>query len=173
MLDADDRPETIRDTLLAHPELFSGNVILELSERTPWPMLSDVADAIATAGGTLSEVRPPGAISQPRGETKIITRTIRSGGKVESSGSIVVLGDVNSGAELIASDDIIVLGALRGVAHAGAAGNPKAVIWAQQIRSPQLRIGAALAQAGGGAAAVGPEVAQLSDEGQIILKPWT
>jgi septum site-determining protein MinC len=172
MLDSDDRPETIRETLLAHPELFSGNVILELSERLPWEMVSTIHEAVAAAGGTLSELRPPGPASQPRGETKIITRTIRSGGKVESNGSIVVLGDVNSGAELIASDDIIVLGTLRGLAHAGASGNPKAVIWAQEIRSPQLRIGPALAQAGGDSAASGPEVAQLSD-GQIILKPWT
>jgi septum formation inhibitor MinC len=95
MLDADDKPETIRETLSAHPELFSGNVILEVSERLPWAMLSGIAEAVSAAGGELSEVRPPGVVSQPRGETKIITRTIRSGGKVESSGSIVLLGDVN------------------------------------------------------------------------------
>lgn len=171
MLDADDKPGNIRDMLLAHRELFSGNVILEISERLPWELVNEVATGVSEAGGTLSELRPPGAVTLPRGETKIITRTIRSGGRVESTGSIVVLGDVNSGAELVAADDIIVLGTLRGVAHAGADGNPKAVIWAQQIRSPQLRIGAEVAQAGSSQQSNGPEVAQLAD-GQIILKPW-
>ena len=55
-------------------------------------------------------------------------------------GSIVVIGDVNAGAEIIAGENIIVLGDLRGVAHAGAKGNKKAVIAADNIEAPQLRI---------------------------------
>ena len=38
-----------------------------------------------------------------------------------------VLGDVNGGAEVIAGDNVIVLGVLRGLAHAGAKGNMKAI----------------------------------------------
>jgi septum site-determining protein MinC len=83
----------------------------------------------------------------------------------------VILGDVNAGAEILAADDIIVIGTLRGLAHAGANGNDKAVVWAQRIRSPQLRIGHAVAQADGGGAAEGPEVAHLVD-GQIVVRPW-
>ena len=46
----------------------------------------------------------------------------------------------------------------------GANGNEKAIIWAQQILSKQLRIGNALAQAGEEVkAAFGPEVAQLHE----------
>ena len=64
------------------------------------------------------------------------------------------------------------LGTLRGVAHAGAAGNEKAVIWAERILSPQLRIGGALAQSAGDETGVkGPEVAHLRD-GAIVIRPW-
>lgn len=54
--------------------------------------------------------------------------------------SIAILGDVNDGAEVIAEDNIIVVGALRGMAHAGAKGNEKAIIAAHTIESPQVRI---------------------------------
>lgn len=60
--------------------------------------------------------------------------------KLEHEGSIVVLGDVNPGAEVIAGENIAVVGNLRGVAHAGAKGNKKAIISAVKIESPQLRI---------------------------------
>ena len=53
-------------------------------------------------------------------ETKFHRGSLRSGQKLETEGSLVILGDVNSGAEVVASDNIVVLGALRGLAHAGA-----------------------------------------------------
>ncbi|HLR46557.1 MAG TPA: septum site-determining protein MinC, partial [Deinococcales bacterium] len=168
----EDTKENLDAALRSNPEAVKGNVILELPDRTGWPVVEQAVRTVEELGGTVTEVRPVGAQAAPRGETKIIGRTIRSGGKVESTGSIVVIGDVNAGAELVAADDIIILGTLRGVAHAGAAGNEKAVIWAQQIRSPQLRIGGALAQAGAEHGAEGPEVALLRD-GSITVRPWT
>ncbi len=60
--------------------------------------------------------------------------------KLEYEGSMVIIGDVNPGAEVIAGENIVVLGNLRGVAHAGAKGNKKAIISAMRIESPQLRI---------------------------------
>lgn len=73
-------------------------------------------------------------------ETYFYKGGMRSGQKLEFDGSIVVLGDVNSGAEVIAGDNIVVLGTLRGLAHAGAKGNKKAIIASQKIECPQLRI---------------------------------
>lgn len=73
-------------------------------------------------------------------ETKFYKSPLRSGQKAEFEGSIVILGDVNSGAEIIAEDNIVVLGNLRGMAHAGAKGNEKAIIAAHSIESPQIRI---------------------------------
>ena len=65
---------------------------------------------------------------------------MRCGQKVEFEGSIAILGDVNAGAEVIAEENIIVLGELRGLAHAGAKGNREAIIAANKIDCPQIRI---------------------------------
>ena len=73
-------------------------------------------------------------------ETKFYKGSLRSGKKVEFEGSIVVLGDVNAGAEVIAGENIVILGILRGMAHAGAKGNKKAMIAASSIEAPQIRI---------------------------------
>ena len=73
-------------------------------------------------------------------ETKFYKGSVRSGQKLEFEGSIVIIGDVNDGAEVIAEDNIAVLGSLRGMAHAGAKGNEKAIIAANIIDSPQIRI---------------------------------
>ena len=73
-------------------------------------------------------------------ETKYVTNSIRSGQKEEYTGSIVICGDVNAGAEVIAGGNIVVIGALRGVAHAGANGNTKAIISANSIDITQIRI---------------------------------
>lgn len=170
-LDAKDTPETL-ELLKNQAHLLAGKVFVEIGERTSWTTLKAIEALVEEAGGTLAEVRPPGAVVQAKGETEIIARTVRSGSRVESRGSAIVIGDVNAGAEVIAEDDIIVLGTLRGVAHAGAGGNENAFIWAQQVASKQLRIAGALAQAGGDSKTVtGPEVAQLHN-GQIILRPW-
>ena len=73
-------------------------------------------------------------------ETKFHKGSLRSGQKMESEGSLVILGDVNSGAEVMASDNIVVLGALRGLAHAGAKGNKQAIISAGLLDTVQIRI---------------------------------
>ena len=73
-------------------------------------------------------------------ETKFHRGSLRSGQKLETEGSLVILGDVNSGAEVVASDNIVVLGALRGLAHAGAKGNKQAIISAGLLDTVQIRI---------------------------------
>ena len=73
-------------------------------------------------------------------ETKFHRSSLRSGQKMETEGSVVIIGDVNSGAEVMASDNIIVLGALRGLAHAGAKGNKQAIIAAGLVDTVQIRI---------------------------------
>ena len=72
--------------------------------------------------------------------TKLHNGSLRSGTRIEFEGSIVILGDINAGAEVIAEDYIIVLGVIRGLAHAGAKGNKKAIIAANSIEAPQIRI---------------------------------
>ena len=72
--------------------------------------------------------------------TKIHEGSLRSGNKVEFEGSLVIIGDVNAGAEVIAEEHIIVLGTIRGLAHAGAKGNKNAIVFANEIDVPQIRI---------------------------------
>ena len=73
-------------------------------------------------------------------ETKFYRNGLRSGQRIEFEGSLVILGDINGGAEVIAGENIVILGCLRGLAHAGAKGNKKAIIAANEIDAPQLRI---------------------------------
>lgn len=73
-------------------------------------------------------------------KTKYIKGSVRSGNKIMYDGSLVIIGDVNAGAEIIAGENVIVVGDLRGVAHAGAKGNKKAIVAAENIEAPQLRI---------------------------------
>lgn len=73
-------------------------------------------------------------------DTKFQKGSLRSGQKIEYEGSIVILGDVNGGAEVVAGENIVILGSLRGLAHAGAKGNKKGMIAANNIECPQIRI---------------------------------
>lgn len=73
-------------------------------------------------------------------ETTFHKGSLRSGQRLEAEGSLVILGDVNSGAEVVASDNIVVLGHLRGLAHAGAKGNKRAIIAAGRLDAVQIRI---------------------------------
>lgn len=73
-------------------------------------------------------------------DTKFIQGSLRSGQKEEFTGSVVILGDLNYGAEVIAGENIVVTGTLRGLAHAGANGNKKAIISANAIDCIQVRI---------------------------------
>ena len=72
--------------------------------------------------------------------TKFHKGSLRNGVLLEYDGSIVLLGDVNAGAEIRATGNIIILGALKGVAHAGTAGETEAYIFALNMSPVQLRI---------------------------------
>ena len=164
----------VRAALAAHAAALRGKVMLELADKLPFETLVDVEREVIALGGTVVDVRPPAAAVTARHETVIVPRTVRSGGRVVASGSLVVLGDVNPGAELIADGDVIVTGQLRGLAHAGAGGNERAVIYADEILAPQLRIAGALALAEEGVVHEPrrtPEYASLR-HGGIVVRPW-
>ncbi len=65
---------------------------------------------------------------------------LRSGHRLKRKEHILVIGDVNPGAEVISDGDILVWGRLRGVAHAGASGNQRAIVAALDLEPTQLRI---------------------------------
>jgi septum site-determining protein MinC len=104
-------------------------------------------------------------------EAVFLQRTLRSGHKVSYHGHIVVLGDVNPGAELIAGGNIIVWGRLRGVVHAGAGGDPEAVVCALDLSPTQLRIADAISVSPPRKGKTRPEIAYLED-GQVLARDW-
>jgi septum site-determining protein MinC len=108
--------------------------------------------------------------------------SLRSGQVLRKTESIVIIGDVNPGAQVISGGDIMVWGRLRGVAHAGADGNRRAVVTAIDFVPTQLRIANLTAIApepkkGRGLmfwkkeAARRPEIARVV-EGRIVVEPW-
>ena len=113
-----------------------------------------------------TDIATPSNLSEPL----YLTTTVRSGVAIRHPGSIIIQGDVNPGGEVIADGDIIIWGHLRGIAHAGAKGNPECCIMALRMRPTQLRIGEAVARSPGDTQEVfEAEVAYLTNEG-IRLK---
>jgi len=107
-------------------------------------------------------------------EGLLIRRTLRSGQSLRHPGHIVVIGDVNPGAEIIAGGDVVVWGKLRGVAHAGAMGDDKAIVCALELTPTQLRIGNHIAVSPEEKAKknIQPEIATVRN-GQIVAEPWS
>lgn len=122
-----------------------GKALKENEQKAIRAIIKQEVDAKITFGDT-SEVLGLHAIkrtfeaSVETSETKFIRGNLRSGQREEFSGSIAILGDLNYGAEVIAGENIIVTGTIRGMAHAGANGNRKAIISANAIGCTQVRI---------------------------------
>ena len=109
-----------------------------------------------------------------RNPTLLIRRTLRSGQRVRYYGNVVVVGDVNPGAEVEAGGDIIVMGWLRGLAHAGAPEDDRAVVSAFRLNPTQLRIGRYIGRApdaGEPDLLPVPEMAEVRD-GQLVIDRW-
>jgi septum site-determining protein MinC len=79
-------------------------------------------------------------------DSLMVRRTLRSGQSLRHPGHVVVIGDVNPGAEVVAGGDILVWGRVRGVVHAGALGDERAVICALDLAPTQLRIAGHIAR---------------------------
>jgi septum site-determining protein MinC len=83
------------------------------------------------------------------------------------------MGDVHPGGEIVASGHVIVMGTLKGVVHAGAEGNEKAVVMAFRLQPTQLRIAGYITRAPDDEVqdVMGePEIARIQDEAVVIEK---
>jgi septum site-determining protein MinC len=108
---------------------------------------------------------------------------LRSGHKLFRKETILVIGDVNPGAEVISHGDVLVWGRLRGIVHAGAAGNHRAIVAALDLDPTQLRIASTLAVGADPTVGVSgkwlwkrsknkrPEIARLSNR-EIAVEEW-
>jgi septum site-determining protein MinC len=103
----------------------------------------------------------------------LLRRTLRSGQRIEYSGDITIIGDVNPGAEIIAGGNIVVWGKLRGAVFAGASGNESAVVCALSLFPTQLRIGSHIARSPEARPprVRMPETASVQN-GEIVAEPW-
>ena len=109
-----------------------------------------------------------------QGSTLLIRKHIRSGQKVEHDGTIVIIGDVKPGAEITAGAHVIIIGSLKGNVHAGAGGDPEAVIYASRFEPAIIKIGNLIAKAPepasqDGGREAGAEIARIA-EGQIVIE---
>ena len=102
-----------------------------------------------------------------------LNRTLRSGTRIEFSGHVVVLGDVNPGAEIIAEGNIVIWGRLRGMVHAGSAGNAAAVICALDLSPTQLRIADEVATTLQPQEESKPELARVNEHGKLQSEIWS
>ena len=100
---------------------------------------------------------------------KVVYGTIRSGQRLETPFSLIVVGDVNPGADLVAGGDIIVLGSLRGTAHAAAYDDDAfdRVIIALQMQPMQLRIGSIISR-GSDDKVRGAEIARIENRKIVV-----
>jgi septum site-determining protein MinC len=126
-------------------------------------------------------------ISKPRPEEKrqfaiddlgeetamFLSRTLRSGTRIEFAGHVVVWGDVNPGAEIIAEGNVIIWGRLRGMVHAGAKGNRAAVICALDLSPTQLRIADEVSAALKPQEHPRPEMARINQDGKLQSEFWS
>ena len=127
------------------PIRIVGKALKEHEQATIRAILKDDIDSPVLFGETsellgLHAIKRTFESSVETSETKFIRGNLRPGQREEYSGSIAILGDVNYGAEVIAGENIIVTGKIRGLAHAGANGNKKAIISANSIEPTQVRI---------------------------------
>lgn len=155
-----------------------------LSERgmTLWAVLSSSPTTEATAqtlglATRINRPRPERPVSstdttiQDGERALLVRRTLRSGFRMQYSGHVVIIGDVNPGAEIIAGGNVIVWGRLRGVVHAGAGGNEEAVICALDLSPTQLRIAGQIATTPQRRGKSQPEMVQITN-GQVTAVAW-
>jgi septum site-determining protein MinC len=163
-----------------------GNLRDRLSEMniTLWAVLSNSPTTEQTAQilGLATRIftpRPernpkPAGGAHPDGEPALLVRrTLRSGMRVTFQGNVIVLGDVNPGAEIIATGSVLVWGRLRGVVHAGAEGDEKAVIGALDLHPMQLRIASVVSVTPErrGKSQPQPELASI-ENGKLVADLW-
>jgi Septum formation inhibitor len=124
-------------------------------------------------GMILHNVYAPGSTAMASGEDLFINRTLRSGQKVHSEGSMVIYGNVHESSEITAAKDIIVLGRLDGTAHAGCYGDTERTIFALNLAPKQIRIGDKISRAPGDYVKGSvPELAYVEGD-NICIKNYT
>ncbi|MFO3796100.1 MAG: septum site-determining protein MinC [Anaerolineales bacterium] len=119
----------------------------ELSERgiTLWAVLSDSPTTVKNAqllglATRIARPRPSPAPNVPASAALWLERTLRSGIRIEHTGPVTIIGDVNPGAEILTSSSLIVWGRLRGRVLVGHPDNQQAFICALRFQTDQATL---------------------------------
>jgi len=111
--------------------------------------------------------------TENREETYVIKRTIRSGQRIDHTGNVVIIGDLNPGAEVVAGGDVYIFGRARGVIHAGRNGDQNSTILALSLEVNQIRIGNVFTKGDGQKPRPGvAERAYLTSDNKIIVEEY-
>jgi len=131
--------------MLAAQEMSVG-VVRTRSERTFQAALAvGLAVALESSDGAPDAAAMPATAHSHERETDakgyfVYKGYLRSGHRLRRREHIIVIGDINPGAEVISDGDVLVWGRLRGVVHAGAGGDRRALVAALDLEPTQLRI---------------------------------
>lgn len=162
------RFESNRQLFEGSPVLFQGEGLKTLTREEVVSLQRLCLDY----GMYLHNVHTPTRTAKPAGEDLFIYRTLRSGQKLHSEGSMIIWGNVHESSEITAAKDIIVLGRLEGIAHAGCYGDNSATIFALNLSPKQLRIGTKISRAPGDyKRKTVPELAYVEDD-NIYIKEY-
>jgi septum site-determining protein MinC len=132
-----------------HQKILTGPIIhvyVKLGSRAATDQEKEQIRSIIGQKGNLliqsieSQVIDPASMLTHIHDVQLVKGMVRSGQTMQKEGNILFLGDVNPGGEIISTGSIYIMGSLRGMAHAGAEGNDKAIIAASHLRPTQLRI---------------------------------
>ncbi len=167
-------------------ELTSLKALLDRRGMVIWSVMSesettieaahtlDLKTNVANTVPTKNAAAPASqqATAEPVAAGMVVKRTLRSGQRVQSTGHVVIVGDINPGAQVIAVGDVIVWGRLRGTVHAGTEGDETAVVCALDMSPTQLRIaGHIVTSPEDNRRKPQPEMALVRD-GQIVVESW-
>ncbi|MCZ2127352.1 MAG: hypothetical protein LC099_06210 [Anaerolineales bacterium] len=106
------------------------------------------------------------------GAALFVSKTLRSGTRIEYPGAVVLVGDLNPGAEIIAEGSVVVWGRARGVIHAGAKGDRSAFVCALDLSASQLRIADQTSATLKAHKDPKPEIASINSDGKLQAEVW-
>ena len=170
------------------PQILKVNELVSLRDKLSehgvslWAVLSESPTTEKTAqllglATRISKPRPEEmrqySVDDLGDETALfVSKTLRSGMRIEFPGHVVVFGDVNPGAEIVAEGNVLVWGRVRGMIHAGAKGDKSAYICALDLSPTQLRIADEVSAVLKPLDSPRPEIARLNEDGKLQSIPW-
>lgn len=159
----------------SNPQLFQGSPVSFQGEGLKTLTHEEVASLQRMCldyGMILHNVHAPSNSAKSAGEDLFVYKTLRSGQKLHSEGSMIIWGNVHESSEITAVKDIIVLGRLDGTAHAGCYGDAGRTIFALNLAPKQIRIGDKISRAPGNYVKQSvPEVAYVEGD-NICIKNY-